>query len=151
MDGERAHGPLIDANAFAAVINLCLIPLIYDFLRKVRPFHRSEKTGTLLALGAVTIMTLANLLTFSRGALLTLLIGSTAAIVLQYRNRNLHFGRMLLLILVVITAYTATRSVSYNSASNMLARDLSTIAVVTSPQGASAVDSAWRFGLLPAR
>lgn len=68
----RAHGPLIDANAFGALMNLFLIPAAFSFL--TAPVSGRGIDDPRLALGVVGVLAAAEFMSQSRGGLLALLV-----------------------------------------------------------------------------
>lgn len=65
---QRAHGPLIDANAYAALINLFLVPLIFRFLSG---FGQSNYRAADICV--IALFTLAQFMSMSRGGLIALI------------------------------------------------------------------------------
>lgn len=63
---SRAHGPLIDANAYAALINLFLIPVVYAFMNGLS----SGKTSRFVQLAVIGLLSSAQFASLSRGGLL---------------------------------------------------------------------------------
>lgn len=96
---ERAHGPLLDPNAFGALINLLLIPAIYVYLGVA---ERSHKTLPLLV--TITILALALFMTLSRGALIAFVAILPALLWFARENQALS-RRLPVLMLVLTTAY----------------------------------------------
>lgn len=81
---ERAHNPFVDPNAFAALLNLFLIPLSFKYLTTERvspPFRRS---GVHLAL--IALFGTAQFMTWSRAGLLTAAFFLVIALVMAYRT-----------------------------------------------------------------
>lgn len=99
---ERAHGPLIDTNAYGALINLILVPLIWKYFGT--PKIASAWKGLRFQLLAIAVLALAQFMTLSRGALVALI---TILFVLLWLNREKDaFGpRLALLLLVLGTSY----------------------------------------------
>lgn len=69
---RRAHAVFLDPNAYAALINLFLVPLIYTYLNSAdRPSARINRAVPMLM---IAILTAAQSMSLSRGALLSFLI-----------------------------------------------------------------------------
>jgi O-antigen ligase len=65
---ERAHGPFIDPSAYAALINLFLVPCIHRYLGA--PGSGRALGNSHWILGAIALLSLAQFASLSRGALL---------------------------------------------------------------------------------
>jgi len=97
----RAHGPLIDANAFGALLNLVLIPHIVRFLTNSDQTNSARNVKTL---GVIGVIALAQFSTESRGALLALAICLLLA--LAFTRSATHFKtRLARLVAVLVLTY----------------------------------------------
>lgn len=99
----RAHGPLIDANAFGALINLFLVPSIFAYL-----IASDEQTGSRsprLLLAVVAIFSLALASTLSRGALIAFVIAFPLLIWASKKSDNLRKGRLSRLVVVLASTF----------------------------------------------
>ena len=95
----RAHGPLIDTNAYAALINLFLIPIAYFFLVTPNPGAGVENPRVLLGLTA--LLATAQFMSQSRGALLALL--AILPFLLWFGRGSSDFRKRLPRLLLVLT------------------------------------------------
>ena len=97
---ERAHGPFIDANAYGALINLILVPLVWKYFSRIA----SDWKGLRIQLLAITILALAQFMTLSRGALVAFVL---ILFLLLWINRERHafISRLALLLLLLGTSY----------------------------------------------
>lgn len=80
---ERAHAAFLDANAYAAFINLFLIPIVYLYLGRA---DDSALNSSRVLLGITALLALAQTMSLSRGALIAFLSG--LAVVLWLHRRN---------------------------------------------------------------
>lgn len=99
---QRAHGSFIDANAYAALINLFLVPSAFLYLRTPASGAGFDKPHLLL--GIVAVLTLAQFASLSRGALLS--FAATLPWLLWMNRAHPAFrSRFALLLLVFASAY----------------------------------------------
>jgi len=102
----RSHGPLIDANAYAALINLFLVPTVFFYLTVPTSQIHSSKRYVLL--GIASLLAMALFASFSRGAALTLL--AILPFVLWFsRGANDFRSRIPWLLLVLIASYAMVK------------------------------------------
>lgn len=97
---QRAHGPLIDTNAFGALINLFLLPSIFAYL-----ITSGKQTGwhnprLLLAVVALFALSLAS--TLSRGALTAFICASP--LLIWASKGSAHFYKRLPALVIVLLA-----------------------------------------------
>lgn len=81
---ERAHNPFVDPNAFAALLNLFLIPLSFQYLTSERLSPPFGRPGAHLAL--IALFGTAQFMTWSRAGLLTAGLILFVALVIAYRT-----------------------------------------------------------------
>lgn len=100
---ERAHAAFLDANAYAALINLFLIPIVYLYLGGRAGGGVGPNIKVLL--GVAALLALAQTMSLSRGALIAFLSG--LVVVLWFQRRNPSFwSRLPWLLGVLAAAYT---------------------------------------------
>jgi len=97
---ERAHGSLIDTNAYASVMNLFLVPLCLLYLAS-NSGNTGSRRGRWL-LGLIVAFALFQAMTLSRGGTLALAIAIAASP--WFCNRRPQFWRRLVLIVFVLVA-----------------------------------------------
>jgi hypothetical protein len=103
---QRAHGPLIDTNAYGAIINLFLIPVAFDYL-KIPDSARGWWNPRLL-LAAIVLLALALSMTESRGALLAFI--AVFPLLLWFsRSSPVFRARLPWLVLSLVAAYAVAR------------------------------------------
>lgn len=107
-----AHGPLIDANAYGALINLFLIPTAFTYMRAESSGRRIENPRLQLAI--IGLLALALCMSMSRGGLLSLL---TILPVLLWFNRRVPAFRWRagLMVIVLIGAYLLTKAIPFGA------------------------------------
>lgn len=103
---QRAHGPLIDANAYAALINLFLVPSAFAYLTASNNQKGWYSSHWLLTVVAVLALALA--MTLSRGAIIAFVFSLP---LLLWASKNgakfrTHLPRLLL---VLATAYMVAK------------------------------------------
>lgn len=96
----RSHGPLIDANAYAALINLILVPITFSYLKGCR----SGFFGPRSQLVVIGLLALAQSTSMSRGALLAFLATFPLQIWFSRTNPELR-SRLVKLLVVLLVAY----------------------------------------------
>lgn len=97
-----AHGPLIDANAYAALVNLFLIPTAFTYMSATPSGKRFEAHWS--QLGIIGLLALAVSMSLSRGALLSLL--AILPVLLWLNRRSPMFRwRTTLMLIVLVAAY----------------------------------------------
>ena len=101
-----AHGPLIDANAYAALINLFLVPTAFAYLNE-QPIVRNSNRPY-LELSAIVLLALALFASLSRGGLLAFL-AVLPVVLWQNRNRRTFRSRCTLLLILLLSAYTVVK------------------------------------------
>lgn len=104
---QRAHGPLIDANAYAALVNLFLIPSAFAYLTT------SEKKGWYSPgwlLTVVAVLALAQAMTFSRGGVIAFVF-SLPLLLWASKNGAKLRTHVPQLLLVLTTAYMVAKIV----------------------------------------
>lgn len=106
--GHGAHGPLIDANAYAALINLFLIPAGFAYLRAA-PSAKGLGNPR-LQLAIIGLLAVALHMSLSRGALLSLLAVLPFLLWLN-RGAPAFRWRAALMLLVLIAAYLFTKAI----------------------------------------
>lgn len=114
---KRAHGPLIDANAYGALMNLLLIPAAYHYLNTSPPAAR-RINNPWLQLGAISLFSLALCMSLSRGALISLLV---VLPLLLWFNRRVHgfVRRAGPLILALLCTYAITKAIPFGPSSDI--------------------------------
>ena len=107
-----AHGPLIDANAYGALINLFLIPTAFAYMRAESSGRGIENPRLQLAI--IGLLALALSMSLSRGGLLSLL---TILPVLLWFNRRVPGFRWRagLMVIVLIGAYLLTKAIPFDA------------------------------------
>lgn len=99
---HRAHGPLVDANAYAALINLFLVPTAFAYLTTSASGHGVDRPRLLL--GIVALLAVAQFAAHSRGAQLALL--ATMPLLLWWTRGHLSFrARLPWLVAVLVGGY----------------------------------------------
>lgn len=111
-----AHGPLIDANAYAALINLFLIPTAFAYLR-TPPSGRGTENPR-LQLFVIGMLSLALYMSFSRGGLVSLLAILPALLWLN-RRFPMFRRRAAYLLMVLVAAYAVTKTIPLGAAKNI--------------------------------
>lgn len=101
---QRAHGPLIDANAYAALINLFLIPLTFNYLSP----QPSGPGNRHLLVGLIALLALAQFMSVSRGGLIAFLV-VLPVLLWQHRSSPKLRSRSLTLLLVFGSAYLVVK------------------------------------------
>lgn len=99
--GERAHASFLDPNAYAALINLLLIPTIYLYFGTTSSQYPTEGPKPLLIV--VALLALAQAMSLSRGALLVFLITLLVVLWLR-RNTSTFWSRLPWLLCVLVLA-----------------------------------------------
>lgn len=100
---ERARGPLLDPNAYAALINLFLVPAIWIFL------HNAKSGGNQnWLLVSIAVLALALFMSLSRGGLLALLT-VVPALVWLARKSERFYTRLLRLLLALAACYSIVK------------------------------------------
>lgn len=96
---QRAHGPLIDANAYAALINLFLVPLMFRFLSyPARSDHRASD------IWVIALFAFAQFMSMSRGGLIALI--AILPVLFWFARRNPFFRtRSAIVLLALGSAY----------------------------------------------
>lgn len=103
---QWAHGPLIDANAYAALVNLLLLPVIFSYL--TLPASRGGFDNSRVLLGLIALFAIAQFMSQSRGALLALL--ATLPILLWLGRAAPAFrARVPWLLLALVLAYLCVK------------------------------------------
>lgn len=103
---ERSHGPLIDPNAYAALVNLFLVPAVWSYLRA--PDGVPGWSGPRLLLAIVALLSFALFASLSRGGLLAFLATLSFLLFLNRRNPLL-YARLPLLLVLLATSYTLVK------------------------------------------
>lgn len=99
---ERAHASFLDANAYAALINLFLIPVVYMYLGE--QFNNQRTAHPWLLLSALALLALAQSMALSRGALVAFLAALTVVLWLRLRSA-VFWSRLPWLLGVLATTY----------------------------------------------
>jgi O-antigen ligase len=99
---RRAHASFLDPSAYAALINLFLLPAAYAYLTAPPSARRLENPNILLCV--IALLALAQSMTLSRGALLAL-IGTLPALLWLTRSYPAFRLRCASLLSVLISAY----------------------------------------------
>lgn len=100
-----AHGPLIDANAYGALVNLILIPTVFTYLRAPSSSsHGIRNFGVNLC--AIALLSLALFMSSSRGALISLL--TVLPLIFWFNRGSPAFRQRAGLLLLVLTAAYVT-------------------------------------------
>lgn len=99
---HAAHGPLIDANAYAALINLFLIPTIDSYMKAAPSGRRFEVRWS--QLGIIGLLALALSMSLSRGALLSLIAVLPFLLWLHRRSPSFRW-RTTVVLLVLVAAH----------------------------------------------
>lgn len=106
--GRSAHGPLIDPNAYGALMNLFLIPAAFGYMRAAPSGRGIENPRLQLAI--IGLFALALFMSLSRGGLLSLL--AILPLVLWLNRRVPAFRwRAGLMIVVLIAAHLLTKAI----------------------------------------
>lgn len=99
---QRAHGPLIDANAYAALINLFLLPAAFAYLTAPMSARGIDRSNVLLAI--VALLAIGQCSAQSRGAQLAFL--AMAPLLLWFSRKHVAFrARFPWLFIVLVGAY----------------------------------------------
>jgi O-antigen ligase len=117
LNGEiRAHGPLIDPNAYAGALNLLWFPLAAHFM--ALDFRQSSRLAVFAKLAVLLLLALAFFAANSRGAMLSWLL--ITPLFLWFNRRNLQFKNKAALLLglwvlafgvmLLVTSYTLTEA-----------------------------------------
>jgi len=102
----RSHGPLIDANAYAALMNLFLIPIAFSYL--TAPVSRRGLANPRIHLALIALLACAQFMSLSRGAVMALL--AILPLLLWFGRSGTEFRRRLpWLILVLVAAYALVK------------------------------------------
>lgn len=100
-----AHGPLIDANAYGALINLILIPTAFAYLRAPSSLGHGIR-NLRLHLCAIALLSLALFMSLSRGGLMSLL--AVLPLIFWFNRGSPAFRQRAGLLLVVLAAAYVT-------------------------------------------
>lgn len=106
LSQQRAHGPLIDANAFGALMNMLILPLAFGYLKGHQPAPKLLGRSTILLSAA--LFSLAQFMTLSRGAFLALAVTLPVAIWLSRATPGFR-PRLVRLLLVLIACYSVVK------------------------------------------
>lgn len=99
---ERAHAAFLDANAYAALINLFLIPVVYLYLGA--PSTENGTSYPKLLLTLATVLALAQGMSLSRGALIAFL--ATLSLLLWLRRKSpVFWARLPWLLGILVTTH----------------------------------------------
>lgn len=107
----RAHAIFLDPNAYAALLNLFLLPVAHEYMN-APPDSESRVRHRALLL-AVALLALGQFMSLSRGALIAL--GLTLPLLLWLNRRIPHFrSRTVMLLAIMATAYILVKAIPIN-------------------------------------
>lgn len=105
---ERAHGTLLDPNAYASVLNLFLLPACYRYLART---NEESKTGNGWLLGLVATLATFQFIALSRGATLALAVALVVGFWICPKRVGA-WQRALVLLTVLVVCFGTVRFLS---------------------------------------